>query len=117
MLRSGYSERARLDNLAALGGAPSKSLDAGILEPENLVKAREHLFLQPSTALMNQLDAALRNVVYVSDRSDHLKGGFVRALRDAARCAKAIALMLGEQTQHTSDKTTQVEVWRLPTGS
>jgi len=60
-------QRARLDNLAALGKLPSKSLQEDILEPENLEEARKHMSSQLSSALVDQVDAALRNIVHVSD--------------------------------------------------
>lgn len=49
---------------------PSKCLEKSMLEPANLVKTRQHLSQQASSALLDQMDSVLRNVVYVSDRSD-----------------------------------------------
>lgn len=40
--------------------------------------------LQPSSALMDQLDTALRNVVYAADTSGNLRGDYVRSLKDSA---------------------------------
>lgn len=98
-----------LGNLAALGKLPCKSLEAGILEPEKLVETIKHMSSQPSSALVEQADAALRNVIYVSDRSGSVKRGYVKALRDAARCVKAIAITLGDRAKQTREGTPSLE--------
>lgn len=75
---------------------PSKSLEAGILDPENLTEASEHMSTQPSSALLDQIEVAFRNVVHVADNTGYMKEPFVGSLKDSMRCAKAIALVLSD---------------------
>lgn len=48
---------------------------------------------------MEQLDSVLRYVVYVSDCSGNLKGGFVRTLREVSKRTKAVAYLLEERAR------------------
>lgn len=60
-------QRVRRENLTSEGRLPSKSLEAYILEADSFAALRRDLVLRPSFVLMEQLDSALRDVVYVSD--------------------------------------------------
>lgn len=90
-------ERARMANLAYSGKAPSKSLSTGILDPDNLLEIRRELAAIPAANLIERVDVAPRDVVYIADISRSIKGGFIRQPREATKTTKAVALELVER--------------------
>lgn len=77
----------------------NKSLEVGILEANNLAALKRELELCPSSSLMEQLDSALKDVVYISDCFGNLKENFVKTLRKSSKRAKVVACLLEESAR------------------